>query len=64
MTMTTTTGKQEIIYTKIDEAPSLASYSLLPILKGFTRGSGISLTEKDISLAGRIIANFPDKLSD
>jgi len=44
---------QEIIYTKVDEAPALASYSLLPILQGFTSGSGFSLVEKDISLAGR-----------
>lgn len=54
---------QEIIYTKIDEAPALASYSLLPILQGFTRGSGFSLVTKDISLAGRILANFPENLS-
>ncbi len=54
---------QEIIYTKIDEAPALASYSLLPVLQAFTRGSGFSLVEKDISLAGRIIANFPENLS-
>ncbi|MEN8198775.1 MAG: NADP-dependent isocitrate dehydrogenase [Thermodesulfobacteriota bacterium] len=53
---------QEIVYTKIDEAPALASYSLLPILQGFTKGSGFSLVEKDISLAGRIIANFPENL--
>ena len=55
---------QKIIYTRIDEAPALASYSLLPILQGFTRGSGFELVEKDISLAGRILANFPDKLTD
>jgi isocitrate dehydrogenase len=54
---------QEIIYTKIDEAPALASCSLLPILQGFTRGSGFSLVEKDISLAGRILANFPENLT-
>ena len=54
---------QKIIYTKIDEAPALASYSLLPILQGFTKGSGFSLVEKDISLAGRIIANFPENLT-
>lgn len=53
---------QEIIYTKIDEAPALASYSLLPVLQGFTRGSGFSLVQKDISLAGRILANFSEKL--
>ncbi len=54
---------QEIVYTKIDEAPALASYSLLPILQGFTRGAGFSLVQKDISLAGRILANFPENLS-
>ncbi len=54
---------QEIIYTKVDEAPALASYSLLPVLQGFTRGSGFSLVEKDISLAGRILANFPENLT-
>ncbi len=54
---------QEIIYTKVDEAPALASYSLLPVLRAFTRGAGFSLVEKDISLAGRIIANFPEKLT-
>jgi isocitrate dehydrogenase len=54
---------QEIIYTKIDEAPALASYSLLPILQGFTKGAGFSLVVKDISLAGRIIANFPENLT-
>ena len=53
-----------IIYTKIDEAPALASYSLLPILQAFTRGSGIELETWDISLTGRIIANFPDNLTD
>ncbi|MBK9096791.1 MAG: NADP-dependent isocitrate dehydrogenase [bacterium] len=53
----------KINWTKIDEAPLLASYSLLPILKSFTKGSGIEIVEKDISLAGRIIANFPDNLS-
>ena len=52
-----------IIYTKIDEAPALATYSLLPILKGFANGTGIDFVPKDISLAGRIIANFPDNLT-
>ncbi len=54
----------KIIWTKIDEAPALASYCLLPIVKSFTKGSGIEIELKDISLAGRIIANFPDKLKD
>ena len=54
----------QIIYTKIDEAPALASHSLLPILRAFTKGSGIELEAWDISLTGRIIANFPDNLTD
>jgi len=54
----------KIIWTKIDEAPALASYSLLPIVKAFTKGTGIAIETKDISLAGRIIANFPDNLTD
>ena len=54
----------EIIYTKTDEAPTLAAYSLLPILQAFTKMSGIDLKVWDISLTGRIIANFPDKLSE
>ena len=54
----------QIIYTKIDEAPALATHSLLPILRAFTKGSGIELDTWDISLTGRIIANFPDNLTD
>ena len=54
----------KIIYTKVDEAPALASYSLLPIIRAFTKSSGIEFEIRDISLAGRIIANFPDKLND
>jgi len=53
-----------IIWTKIDEAPELASYCLLPIIKGFFKGSKIEVVQKDISLAGRIIANFPDFLRE
>ncbi|HMN50120.1 MAG TPA: NADP-dependent isocitrate dehydrogenase [Ignavibacteriaceae bacterium] len=53
----------KIIWTKIDEAPLLASYCLLPILKSYTKGTGIEFEVKDISLAGRIIANFPDYLT-
>ena len=53
-----------IIYTQVDEAPALATYSLLPILQAFTKGSGIELETWDISLTGRIIANFPDNLTD
>jgi isocitrate dehydrogenase len=55
---------QKIYYTEVDEAPSLATYSLLPILQAYTKGSGINFEKKDISLAGRIIANFPEKLTD
>ena len=54
----------QIIYTKIDEAPALATHSLLPILQAFTKGSGIELESWDISLTGRIIANFPEKLTE
>ena len=53
-----------IIYTKIDEAPALATHSLLPILRAYTKGSGIELESWDISLTGRIIANFPDRLTE
>lgn len=55
---------QTIIYTAIDEAPALATRSLLPILNAYTKGSGISFETKDISLTGRIIANFPDNLTE
>src|SRR3954464_9958189 len=51
-----------IIYTKTDEAPALATYSLLPIVQAFTKHAGIAVETRDISLAGRIIANFPDAL--
>ncbi len=54
----------KITWTKIDEAPALASYSLLPIIKSFSKNTGIEIEVKDISLAGRIIANFPDNLTD
>ena len=54
----------KIIYTKIDEAPALATHSLLPILQAFTKGSGIDWEPWDISLTGRIIANFPDRLTE
>ena len=55
---------QTIIYTEIDEAPALATYSLLPILQSYTKDSGIVFEKKDISLAGRIIANFPESLTE
>jgi len=53
----------EIMWTKVDEAPALATYSLLPIVKAFVGAAGVSVTLKDISLAGRIIAAFPEKLT-
>ncbi|MBC8317220.1 MAG: NADP-dependent isocitrate dehydrogenase [Desulfobulbaceae bacterium] len=55
---------QTIIYTEIDEAPALATYSLLPILQAYLKGSGITLEKRDISLSGRIIANFPENLTE
>lgn len=58
------TNAPTIIYTITDEAPALATYSLLPIIQTFTNPAGINVTTQDISLAGRIIANFPDKLTD
>ncbi|MDT3738891.1 MAG: NADP-dependent isocitrate dehydrogenase [Candidatus Kapabacteria bacterium] len=54
----------KIIWTKIDEAPEMASYGLLPIVQSFAKGTGLNIETRDISLAGRIIANFPDKLSE
>lgn len=54
----------KIYWTKTDEAPALASYFLLPVLKSFTKETGIEFVEKDISLAGRILANFPEYLTD
>jgi len=54
----------KIIYTKVDEAPALATYSFLPIIKAFTKSSGIEMVTKDISLAGRILAAFPENLKD
>ncbi|RAU20177.1 isocitrate dehydrogenase (NADP(+)) [Paramagnetospirillum kuznetsovii] len=56
-----TTAK--IIWTKVDEAPALATYSLLPIVEAFTKAAGVSVETRDISLAGRVIANFPDSLT-
>jgi len=60
--MTKETSK--IIYTITDEAPALATHSLLPIIKAFTASSGIDVETRDISLAGRIIANFPKYLKE
>ena len=54
----------KITWTKIDEAPALATFVLLPIVEAYTKGSGIEVEISDISLAGRIIANFPEKLTE
>ncbi|MEY3211122.1 MAG: hypothetical protein RIT28_1603, partial [Pseudomonadota bacterium] len=56
--MTTAT----IIWTEIDEAPALATYSLLPIISAFTHGNGVSVETRDISLSGRILSTFPERL--
>ncbi|MGE3247498.1 MAG: NADP-dependent isocitrate dehydrogenase [Beijerinckiaceae bacterium] len=53
----------EIMWTKVDEAPALATYSLLPIVQTFVGAAGVSVKLRDISLAGRIIANFPENLT-
>ncbi len=57
-------GNARIIWTKIDEAPALATFALLPVIRAYTKGSGIDIESSDISLSGRIIANFPDNLTD
>ena len=56
--------KSKIIWTNTDEAPALASYALLPIIQAYLKNSGIEVETKDISLTGRIIANFPDNLTE
>ena len=53
-----------IIWTKIDEAPALATHALLPIVQAYTKGSGVDIETSDISLAGRIIASFPERLTE
>ncbi|WP_346236433.1 NADP-dependent isocitrate dehydrogenase [Niabella insulamsoli] len=57
------TNNSKIIYTKTDEAPLLATYSFLPIVQAFTKSAGIDVEKRDISLAGRILANFSDYLN-
>ena len=59
-----TEQKAKIIYTQTDEAPALATYSLLPIVNAFTAAAGIDVETSDISLSARIIANFPEKLTE
>ncbi|MBP1909395.1 NADP-dependent isocitrate dehydrogenase [Methanolobus bombayensis] len=56
--------KSTIIYTKTDEAPALATSSLLPIVQAYVKNAGITMETKDISLAGRIIAQFPERLTE
>jgi len=57
-------SQETIIYTQTDEAPALATYSLLPIIQAFTKSSGVKVETRDISLAGRILAQFPDRLTE
>ncbi|HEU0186401.1 MAG TPA: NADP-dependent isocitrate dehydrogenase [Gallionellaceae bacterium] len=54
----------KIFYTKVDEAPALATYSLLPIVQAFTKAAGVTVETRDISLAGRILASFPENLTE
>lgn len=54
----------KIIWTQIDEAPALATYSLLPIVNAFTQAAGVEVVTSDISLAGRIISTFPERMTD
>ena len=58
------TSKATIIYTHTDEAPALATQSLLPIVQAFTRHAGIEVKTSDISLSGRILAAFPEHLTE
>ena len=58
------TKPSKIIWTKIDEAPALATHSFLPVIQAFTKGTGVSVETWDISLAGRILANFPENLTE
>ena len=59
-----TNQETKIMWTRTDEAPALATYSLLPIVQAFTKAAGVVVETKDISLAGRIIANFPENLTE
>ena len=59
-----TEQKSKIIWTKTDEAPALATYSLLPIVNAFTKAAGVVVETRDISLAGRIISTFPENLKE
>ncbi|MFO7545228.1 MAG: NADP-dependent isocitrate dehydrogenase [Trueperaceae bacterium] len=60
----TPTSTPKIVWTKVDEAPALATYSLLPIVETFAKAAGVAVETRDISLAGRILAKFPERLGD
>ena len=62
--MTDTTAAAQIVYTRTDEAPLLATYSLLPIVQAYAGTAGVAVVARDISLAGRILAQFPDRLTE
>ena len=62
--MPKTTSASKIIYTETDESPALATYSFLPVVQAYSKAAGIDVETRDISLTGRIIANFPDNLTD
>lgn len=64
MSTDSATDTAKIIYTETDEAPRLATYSLLPIIRSFTKAAGVAVETRDISLAGRIIATFPEYLTE
>src|SRR5690606_34356140 len=64
LTRTMTEPTSKIIYTETDEAPALATYSLLPIVQAFTSPSGIAVETRDISLAGRVLSQFPEYLTE
>ena len=57
-------NKSKIIYTKTDEAPMLATHSLLPIINAFVKNAGVELETKDISLAARVLSAFPEYLKE
>jgi len=57
-------SRPTIVWTKIDEAPALATYSLLPVVQAFTKYAGVDVDEHDISLAGRVLATFQDYLEE
>src|SRR6185436_2778767 len=59
-----TVTEPTIIYTHTDEAPALATYSLLPVVRAYASRAGVNLETRDISLAGRIIASFPERLQE